>query len=226
VLGIVDSLCDLTGNMVRPWAEAGYECNCYDIQPPKVLVEEFPSGGIIRHWTRNVMSLNFDGRRRAAVFAFPPCTDLSSSGARWFAVKGLQTLIDALDVVEACRRYCDESGAPWMLENPVGRLSTCWRKPDFMFHPFEYAGYPGGESDTYTKRTCLWTGGGFVMPEKRTIEGAEIDDRIHKMPPSADRGNLRSVTPMGFAYAVFAANYDCVARPVTHVAIKDTEVPF
>ncbi len=84
--------------------------------------------------------------------------------------------------------------------DPVGMLSSYWRKPDYTFQPWEYG-------DTYTKKTCLWTGGGFVMPEAwQRTKPAGTEATIHLMPPSADRGDKRSITPAGFARAVFEAN--------------------
>jgi hypothetical protein len=142
------------------------------------------------------------------VFAFPPCTNLAVSGARWFEDKGLEALHDSLGVVLACKRICEASGAPWMLENPVGTLSSYWRKPDYTFQPWQYG-------DTYTKKTCLWTGNGFVMPEPWIAhKPADVKASIHLMPPSADRGDKRSVTPEGFARAVFAVNEPLVRSRV------------
>jgi hypothetical protein len=92
-----------------------------------------------------------------------------------------------------------------MIENPVGRLSTCWRKPDYQFDPCDYGAYLDPPGDTYTKRTCLWTGAGFVMPKPDPVLPLE-GSRMHLLPPSDDRANLRSETPAGFALAVFKAN--------------------
>jgi hypothetical protein len=195
--GSLVSLCDLTGNAVRPWAEAGYECVCYDIQHS--IRADRREGRILYRWA-DVRSLTLDDLPDdlVAIFAFPPCTHLAVSGARDFERKGLRLLIDALELVEACRVLCQHSGVPWMLENPVGRLSTLWRKPDFYFDPCDYG-------DPYTKKTGLWTGGGFVMPPKARVEPTE-GSKMHKLPRTADRANLRSETPMGFARAVFSAN--------------------
>jgi hypothetical protein len=187
------SLCDYTGNMLKPWAEAGYQCRAYDLlgEPP----EPWPG---VSHFRRDVTAPLlkpvpvFDA---AAVFAFPPCTNTAVSGARWFKDKGLRGLIDALEVVEACRWLCEASGAPWLLENPVSTISTYWRKPDYTFHPCDYG-------DPYTKKTCLWTGGGFTMPPKTPVEPTE-GSKMHLMAPSDDRAQKRSETPMGFAQAVF-----------------------
>lgn len=157
-----------------------------------------PGGAAL--WWGDVRSLTLEeiSGSIAAMFAFPPCTNLAVSGARDFQRKGLRLLIDALEVVEACRVLCENSGAAWMIENPVSTLSTYWRKPDYSFDPADYG-------DGYTKKTCLWTGGGFVMPPKNRVE-ITAPSYIHKMPPSADRANLRSATPMGFARAVYQAN--------------------
>lgn len=73
------------------------------------------------------------------------------------------------------------------------------------FDPCDYTALEA--ADNYTKRTCLWAGGGFVMPPvQRDLTLGPPDDRIHKAPPSAQRANFRSATPMGFARAVFEAN--------------------
>jgi len=108
-------------------------------------------------------------------------------------------------IVEACFRLCEWSGAPWMIENPVGALSTHWRKPDYRFDPCDFGGYLEPPGDAYTKRTCLWVGGGFTIPEPKPVVPVE-GSKMHLVPPSDDRANIRSKTPEGFARAVFEAN--------------------
>lgn len=197
----VVSLCDRTGNMVRPWIENGYRAVTVDLQPAESENGRF-------HIVADVTALHDAFAKQfdpVAVFAFPPCTNLSVSGARWFRDKGLAGLIDGLRLVEKCRTICEASGAAWMLENPVSTLSTYWRKPDHSFHPWQYTAFELG--DNYTKTTCLWTGGGFVMPATNpALDLGRPDDRVHKAAPSDDRGDIRSATPMGFARAVYHAN--------------------
>lgn len=200
---IVLSLCDRTGVMVAPWLEAGYECWIVDLQHPK---GETRDGRLVRVGADLVRGWLPPRREVVAAFAFPACTNLSASGARWFQSKGLRGLIDGLELVERCREILEWTDAPWMLENPVGTLSTYWRKPDYTFQPWQYG-------DLYTKKTCLWTGNGFVMPA--AIHGVEpegVKPLIHHMPPSADRGDKRSITPAGFAQAVFNANHKHAER--------------
>ena len=196
------SLCDRTGNMVRPWAEAGHKCCIVDIQHEPGEHE----------FAENVTAIGADIRTMLPplhnyeiVFAFPPCTHLAVSGARWFREKGLAGLIEGLELVEACRKICEWSNAPWMLENPVSTLASYWREPDYIFHPWEYAGFMQEPEERYYKKTCVWSGNGFRMPVSNPLAplpGPE-GEKIWRMPPSKDRGNLRSETPIGFAYAVY-----------------------
>ncbi len=204
--GVVLSLCDLTGNMVRPWAEAGCQCYIVDIQHPVLP-------GDIDRSIPNIARINADlsgpwrwhHERPDIVFAFPPCTHLAASGARWFKDKGMKALIEGLTLVERCRELCESFGCPWMIENPIGSLATYWRQPDERFDPCDFGGYLDPEGDEYTKRTCLWFGGGFKMPEAKPVF-PRLGSMMHRMSPGENRANDRSETPMGFARAVFEAN--------------------
>ena len=161
------SLCDRTGEMVKPWSAAGYKCECIDIQHS--ILRDHVSENITYRWG-DVRTVEPKEYHPKIVFTFPPCTHLAISGARDFERKGLQYLIDALQVVENCRKLAEWFDCPWMLENPIGRLSSFWCRPNYSFDPCDYAGYlddPGPEA--YTKRTCLWTGGG--IHHTRTANG-------------------------------------------------------
>ena len=190
------SLCDRTGVMVQPWLEAGYDCFVVDIQHPPGRRQQGRLT-IFGMDVREFVPLQETG----IVFAFPPCTHLANSGNRWKADKGLEALYEALGLVIACKRLCEASGAPWMLENPIGSLSTYWREPDFTFHPWEFT------TPKEKKRTCIWAGNNFVIPQREVLtEPADVRESTWKMPPSADRGDKRSITPDGWARAVFQAN--------------------
>jgi hypothetical protein len=198
----VISLCDRTGNMVQPWLEAGYYAVTVDLQE---AINHHPRRWHVVADVTTLRTLPFDKAfDAAACFCFPPCTDLSVSGARWFRSKGLDALIEALRVVSACQKLAEGSGVPWMLENPVSTISKYWRPPDYTFHPCDFTGFELG--DNYSKKTCLWTGNGFVMPDPFMRATDAPDDRIHKAAPGPERSNLRSATPAGFARAVFLAN--------------------
>lgn len=192
---IVISCFDESTVMVQPWAEAGYDCYCVDIQhEPGVHRDEngiARVGADLRDWLPPRGDIAF------AAF-FPPCTDVAVSGARWFKDKGIGALVDALELFNVSVRLAEWSGAPYLIENPVSTVSSYWRKPDHTFDPCDYG-------DPYTKKTCLWVGGGFVMPPKRRVEPV-LGSKMHLLPPSEERARLRSETPRGFAEAVFKAN--------------------
>ena len=203
----VISLFDKTGNALRPWAEAGYRCHAFDIQHERPIAKNG-----ITFWPWDALSDKSSWALDdvAFVFAFPPCTHLAVSGARWFKGKGLRALAESIEMFAVAAEICEASEAPYMIENPVSTISSYWRKPDHTFHPYEFTGFELG--DNYTKKTCLWTGGGFVMPDGyRHPDSGEPDNRIHAAPPSDERADFRSATPMGFARAVFEANSRLVA---------------
>ena len=124
------------------------------------------------------------------VIAFPPCTDLASSGARWFAEKRengtQQASIDFFLNFTAL-------SCPWAIENPVGIMSTQYRKPDQIIHPWQYG---HGE----TKATCLWLHNLPPLTPTNIVSGR--NQRIWKLSPSPDRAKIRSKTYDGIAEAM------------------------
>ena len=203
------SLFDVSGKMAKPWIDAGYECWIVDLQHPVA----YDSNGITTEGKLHKVHADLtrtwlppvDRDEIAFVSCFPPCDHLAVSGARWFKGKGLRRLERSVAMFATAAEVAEWSRAPYMIENPVSTISSYWRKPDHTFHPYWFTGI--NQADNYTKKTCLWTGGGFVMPDKLIDNSlAAPDDRIHKCPPGPERHNIRSATPEGFAMAVFEAN--------------------
>lgn len=213
---VVISCFDVTCAMLKPWSDAGYECHAVDIQHP---VGKTVEGNITKwgwdvfEWEKMFRAEHADLLPRIAFASFfPPCTDLAVSGARWFKLKEARnpgTRERAMSMVYWSDKMGRFFGAPYFIENPVSAISSEWRKPDYSFDPYEYGGYKDGETDGYKKKTCLWAGGGFKMPEKRPI-ALDPDQQgwILKLGPSAERRNLRSMTPKGFARAVFETHHN------------------
>lgn len=188
---IVLSLCDKTGNILKPWAETKkYRCIAVDIQHVGLEIKDG-----IEYVGADVRSYLAPNGKYKFACAFPPCTHLAVSGARWFKSKGLTKLKEAIEVVEACERILKWTLAPYFIENPVSVLSSHWRKPNYAFDPCDYG-------DPYTKKTCLWTNDSFIMPPKNRVEPT-LGSKMHKLPPSPERADLRSETPMGFSKALF-----------------------
>jgi hypothetical protein len=204
---IVISICDESGVMVQPWADAGWLCYIVDLQHEDGMHRE---GNIVRVGADLMRWLPPRGRVRIG-FGFPPCTDLAVSGAQYFRDKGLAALAQSLQLVNRTREILEWCDCPWMIENPVGSLSSYWRKPDYTFDPCDYGGYLNPPGDAYTKKTCLWTGGGFLMPKPRrippVISSSQGSWLMNLGGKSEKTKRLRSKTPAGFARAVFEANH-------------------
>jgi hypothetical protein len=229
----VISLYDYTGEAVRPWAIAGFKCICFDIQHSSVSPRTYRyyGGGSISYVSADLHdqdALSDIAREYSDVtafgMAFPVCTDMAVSGAAHFAKKlEADPLYQHKAVSHAvwCSKVFDSLGCPYFIENPVSVLSTQWRKPDHSFNPFEYGGYiPDDEAehpvwpefiaafDAYPKKTLLWTGGDFTMPDPMPVEcPAGVSVQYSKLgDKSMKTKNIRSATPRGFAKAVFCAN--------------------
>lgn len=239
--GTVVSLFDFTGEALRPWAIAGYRCVALDLQhvEGRTVTDVFQSGGRIEyhHWDSDTDSSvlavgRIVGHDKAVfLFGFPPCTDLAGSGARHWAAKlaanpDCQAI--AVDRAKLCVVVADYiGGCPYAIENPAGALSRLWRKADHSFNPCDFGGYIAVDDaehptwaeyiaprDAYKKRTLLWTGNGFVMPERDAVApevievGAKQGSRQWAKlgGKSMKTKNIRSATPRGFAIAVMHAN--------------------
>ena len=176
---IILDLCGGTGSWSAPYSEAGYDVRVLDIK----------NGTDIRLF-EHVGPVH-------GILAAPPCTHLSVSGARWWAGKGEEALLEALAVADACMRVVAlHNPVWWALENPVGRLRRYYGDPTLIFDPYQFG-------DPYTKKTLLW---GVFNPLIETPVEPTEGSKMHLLPPSPDRARLRSMTPLGFARAFFDAN--------------------
>ena len=133
--------------------------------------------------------LGFLDRGWDLLIGHPPCTFLASSGARWF--RGREHLQD-----EAVRFFMALWRAPVArvcLENPVGVMSSRFRKPDQIIQPWQFG---HGE----VKATCLWLRGLTVLRGTDIVSGREA--LVHRCPPGPDRWKVRSRTYLGIADAM------------------------
>jgi hypothetical protein len=114
---------------------------------------------------------------------------LASSGARWF--KGRQA--EQSDAVNFFMLLASTVIPRWAIENPIGVMSTRYRKPDQIIQPWQFG---HGE----TKATCLWLKGLPKLVPANIVEGRTA--RVHREPPGPDRWKNRSRTYQGIADAM------------------------
>lgn len=132
------------------------------------------------------------------LIAFPPCTHLAVSGARWFKEKQKEQ-----DEALAFIRYLLDAPVERIaLENPVGIISSRIRRPDQIIQPYQF-----GEPES--KKTCLWLKNlpklvpTNVLPlPERGYWNNQTPSGQNKLGPSAERWKLRSQTYQGIAEAM------------------------
>ncbi len=133
--------CEESQTVTQEFRNLGHEAFSCDIEP---CGGEHPEWHIQEDVTL-VLEQNWD-----MIVAFPPCTHLAGSGARWFEQKILDGRqkqgIDffMLFANHNCKKIC--------IENPVGIMSSEWRKPDQIIQPYEFG-------EPFSKKTCLWLKG-------------------------------------------------------------------
>lgn len=125
------------------------------------------------------------------LICFPPCTHVCVSGARWWPTK-IELQREALEFM---RNLLEAPVARIAMENPIGKFSSWWRKPDQIIQPWQFG---HGE----TKATCLWLKNLPPLTPTRIVSGRAA--RIHRMPPGPDRARDRSETFQGIADAMAA----------------------
>ena len=191
------SLFDYTGNWSRPYREAGYNVVQVDIKlGVDIMTFDYNAIGPVH-----------------GILAAVPCTDFANAGARWFKAKDADGRIafscalvnKTMEIVEALKPEW------WVIENPQSRIHKL--NPDVgeikhKFNPCDYAGYdPEPEKSRYNKKT--WLFGKFQTPQLNRIEPLEKEyPGWKKLGGKSERTKeLRSVTPLGFAYAFYKANH-------------------
>ena len=173
--------CEFSGIVRDAFAVRGHDAWSCDLLPT-----ERPGN----HIQGDVLEVLGDGWDM--MLAFPSCTHLAVSGARWFAEKRADGRQQA--AVDFFMSLANADIPKKVLENPVSIMSTVWRKPDQIIQPWMF-GHPE------TKATCLWLMGGL----KKLVPTDVVDGRahrIHRMPPGPDRWKERSRTYQGIADAM------------------------
>lgn len=104
------------------------------------------------------------------IIAHPPCTHLAVSGARWFKEK--QADGRQQEAIDFFMRFTELKVKHLCIENPIGIMSTHYRKPDQIIQPYQF-GHPT------KKATCLWLKGLPLLHPTDIVEPV-IDEYICK----------------------------------------------
>lgn len=175
--------CEMSGIVRDAFITKGHEAMSCDLLPTQQPGPHYQGD------VRDVLHFPWD-----MMIFHAPCTDICVSGARHFAAKRMDGRQQAgvsffMELWRHGERHVEFMAA----EQPIGILSTLFRKPDQIIQPWEYG---HGE----TKATCFWLKGLKPLKPTNIVEGREA--RIHRMPPSAERAIERSKTFTGIADAM------------------------
>ena len=171
-------VCEFSGIVRDTFRSRGHNAFSVDLLPTEAAGP---------HVQGDCLALDYSGID--LVIAFPPCTHLAVSGARWFKDKQTEQR-KALDFIRALMALPVERIA---LENPIGVISTKIRKPDQIIQPWQFG-------HGVTKATCLWLKNLPLLEPTNIVQGRE--GRVWKLPPSKSRWKLRSLTYQGIADAM------------------------
>lgn len=152
------------------------------------------------------------------IIAHPPCTYLSNAATSKHSLKS--TTLEEINERTAKRIQAQEFFMQFTkancdkiaIENPVGVMSTVYRKPDQIIEPYQFAESEEDKENYVTKRTCLWLKGlpllktnSLQRPNNKELFGVWSNgkarcwnDRIY----SKNRANIRSKTFSGIARAM------------------------
>ncbi len=151
-----------------------------------------PCSGGHPEWHLQVDTLELLKMRWDMIIAHPPCTHLAVSGSRWF-VEGRKPRSLQDDAAKFFMRFIEADCSRIAVENPVSVMSTRFRKPDQIIHPWRF-GHPE------EKTTCLWLKNLPKLTPTHIVENN--GNRLHRLPPSTERAKLRSKTFPGIARAM------------------------
>jgi site-specific DNA-cytosine methylase len=145
------------------------------------------------------------------IIAHPPCTYLTVTGNRWFNVerygeKAIQRSKDREESINLFMAFANSKCERICIENPIGIMSSRWRKSDQIIQPYEFG-------HTESKKTALWLKGlPKLIPTNIVKEAPRVVYKSGKtMPrwyadavtlPKDERSKLRSKTFQGIADAM------------------------
>jgi len=183
--------CEHTGMVRRAFHAAGCAAWSCDLKPSTDNSTEHIIGDVL-----NVLDQRWD-----LMIAHPPCTYLASSGLHW-NVRDAERRAKTEDAIRFVLRLAAARIPRIAIENPVGILSTRWRKPTQIIHPWMFG-------HDISKATCLWLQNLPPLQPTNELPGGRSAKRSNQGRNGADntgggweRAARRSMTWPGIAEAM------------------------
>lgn len=156
--------CEESQAVTKELRRLGHEAYSCDIEPC--------SGGH-PEWHLQVDALQLLKMQWDMIIAFPPCTYLTVTGNRWFNVekygeKAIQRQKNRQEAIEFFMSFANADCERISIENPVGVMSTHFRKPDQIIQPYQFGHHA-------RKSTCLWLKGLPKLIPTDVVDTGKID---------------------------------------------------
>ena len=152
------------------------------------------------------------------IIAHPPCTYLSNAATSKHSLKSStleeinERTAKRVQAQEFFMRIVNSNCERIAIENPVGIMSTVYRKPDQIIEPYQFAESEDDKENYQTKRTCLWLKGlqrlqinDLPRPDNAKIWGRWSNGKArcwNDLVYSKERAVIRSKTFPGIAKAM------------------------
>lgn len=185
--------CEYSGRVRDAFIKSGHDAMSCDLLPTDV---DGP------HYQGDVFDLELN--QFDLMVAHPPCTYLTNSGVSWLHKDASRW--DKLDDGAAFFKALLDAPVPRIcIENPIMHKYAKERiggvKQSQIVQPWMF-----GHMEQ--KATCLWLKGLPLLQPTKNVKAEMMDlpdnqrQRLHYLPPSADRWKLRSTTYQGIADAM------------------------
>lgn len=183
--------CESSGVVSQAFRDRGHNAISCDLEKNEMTGNQFHYQGDVR----DILDKGWD-----LMIAHPPCDHLAVAGAKHFKEKQRDGRQQA-----AADFFMELINAPIpkiCVENPIGIMSTSYRKPDQIIQPWWFG-------DPHTKSTCLWLKNLPLLVSTNIVDKGERHvtksgkslPKWYNLPPGPNRAKIRSRTFLGIANA-------------------------
>ena len=181
--------CEESQRVCMAFRDRGFEAYSCDIQEPRGGHPEWHILEDAIEAINGVVVTTMDGKTHDVgkwdlLIAHPPCTYLTVTGNRWFNTakygeKAVRRMAAREEAAALFMAFVNADVCKIAIENPVGYMSTYYRKPDCIIQPYEFG-------DHARKKTCLWLKNLPVLKPTNIVSAGEITSGGYSIGASAN----------------------------------------
>lgn len=173
--------CEESQRVCTEFRKLGHEAYSCDLIDPSGDHPEWhiktDALSVLQRERERVCFITMDGEEHVIdrwdlIIAHPPCTYLTVAANKHYNVekygqKAIERIQKRKEAIEFVMAFANADCEHIAIENPIGVLSSVWRKPDQIIHPFMFG-------DRARKATCLWLKGLPNLKPTDVVDEGEI----------------------------------------------------